>query len=265
MKKQTRKMLCGAALVAGYFPCHAQPDSGIERLESDEAKISISAGALYGTASLTGGSSLRPKWSPLFDLSYEHGRFFASTERGIGYNLVQNKVWTVGAGLAYLPKRKASSNVRLRGMGDVDASPTVLLSANWRLMDDFINVYGALASATKRSNGSFLTIGAIVGFPIHGKLSGFVDLSSVIANRNYAQTYYGVTTVQAVNSGYAQFQPKAGLISTSASVGLNYELTKEWSLGATLGTTRLQSDAASSPLITKRTEPSASLFATYAF
>ena len=265
MKKQITKVLCGTAIVVGYFPCHAQPKADIDGKDRDEGKFSISAGAVYGTTSLTGGASLTPKWSPLFDASYERGRFFASTERGIGYNLVQNKIWTVGAGLAYSPKRKASSNARLRGMGDVEASPTVLLSANWNPMDDFINVYGVLASATKRSNGSFLTLGATVGFPVYGKLSGFVDLSSVLANRSYAQTYYGVTAVQALNSGYAEFRPKRGLISTSASVGLNYELTTAWSLGASLGATRLQGDAAKSPFINKRTEPSASLFANYTF
>ena len=140
----------------------------------------------------------------------------------------------------------------------------MVLSAAWNPLD-FISVSAALTTAAKRANGSFLTLGTSLGFPVYGKLYGSVDLTAELADRNYAQTYYGVTAAQSVRSGYRELRPKAGLISTSASVGLNYELTKEWSLGASLGATRLMGDAAKSPIFSKRTESSASLFASYVF
>ena len=259
------KKTLGIALMLGIaLPVQAQSDAKSDQTKPNEDHFSITFGALYSTTSLTGGISTRPEWSPLLDVSYQSGGFFASTSRGVGYDFVQTKALTVGAGLAFLPRRKAAGNSRLRGMGDVAASPTVVLSAAWNPLD-FISVSATLTTATQRANGSFLTLGTSLGLPIYGKLYGTVDLTAELADRNYAQTYYGVTAAQSVRSGHRELRLKAGLISTSVSVGLNYELTNEWSLGASVGATRLQGDAAKSPIISKRTEPNASLFASYAF
>ena len=259
------KRIHGIALVLAIaLPAQAQSDAKSGQTKPNEDSFSITLGAVYSTTSLTGGVSTRPKWSPLLDVSYQSGGFFASTSRGVGYDFVRTKELTVGAGLAFIPKREAAGNSRLRGMGDVAASPTMVLSATWNPLD-FISVSAALTTATKRANGSFLTLGTSLGLPIYGKLNASVELTAELADRNYAQTYCGVTAAQSVRSEHRELRPKAGLISTSASVGLHYEWTKEWSLGASLGTTRLQCDAAKSPIFSQRTEPNASLFASYAY
>jgi MipA family protein len=249
-------MLTGAPVLAAQA---SKPQDG------EAGAFTITTGAEYSTSSLTGGVRTRPRWSPLLDIEYTRGRFFLSTGRGLGYNVVQSDVFTLGVGAAYNPKRKAADDPRLRGLGDVAASPLVLLTADWNPAGDFIHVYASYTGATKRANGSFLTVGTTVGFPLFGKLNGFVDLSAVIADRNYMQTYYGITAAQSATSGYAVFTPRAGLVNASLSLGLDYELSKEWSLGASVGRTRLTRDAAKSPIFPRRDEPDGSVFASYTF
>ena len=253
-----------ALMMVSAFPLHAQSDVKSGATELNEGILSITFGALYSTRSLTGGIATRPELGPLLDVSYVRGGFFASTLSGVGYNFVKTKQLMVGAGLGYLPEREAAGDSRLRGLGDVAASPTVMLTTVWNLLD-FMSVGATLTTASKRANGSFLTLGTSLGFPIYGKLNGSVDLAAELANRNYAQTYYGVTAAQSMSSGYRELRPKAGLINTSASVGLNYELTKEWSVGGSIGATRRQGDAAKSPIFTRRTEYDASLYGSYTF
>ncbi len=259
-----KKTIGVVLMMVSAFPVHAQSDAKSGETESNEGILSIAFGALYGTRSLTGGISTRPELSPLLDVSYERGGFFASTSGGVGYNFVKTKKMMVGAGLGYLPEREAAGDSRLRGLGDVAASPTMMLTTVWNPLD-FISVGATLTTASKRANGSFLTLGTSLGFPIHGKLIGSVDLAAELANRNYAQTYYGVTAAQSASSGYRELRPKAGLLSTSVSVGMSYELTKEWLLGGSVGATRLQGDAAKSPIFTRRTAYDASLYASYSF
>jgi outer membrane scaffolding protein for murein synthesis (MipA/OmpV family) len=230
---------------------------------SDEGKFTITGGASYSTSSLSGGTSTRAKWSPLLDLAYTHGRFSASLS-GLTYDVVQSDEFTLGVGAAYSPKRKASDDVRLRGMGDVQASPLILLNATWSPLE-FLSFTAQYSAATKRTNGSFLTVGTALGFPLMDKLSGFVEVSGVIADQKYMQAYYGVTAAQAATSGYRVFTPRAGLVNTSVSLGVNYEWSEQWSLGASVGRTRLMREAAKSPIFPRRDEPSANVFASYTF
>lgn len=258
-----KKTLGVALMMVSAFPVHAQSDVKSGETESNEGILSITFGALYSTRSLTGGVSTRPELGALFDVAYVRGRFFASTS-GVGYNFFKTEKLMVGAGLGYLPEREEAGDSRLRGLGDVAASPTVMLTTGWSPLD-FMSVGATLTTASKRENGSFLTLGTSLGFPIYDKLTGSVALAAELANRNYAQTYYGVTAAQSMRSGYRELRPKAGLINTSASVGMNYELTKEWSLGGSIGATRLQGDAAKSPIFIRRTEYDASLYVSYTF
>lgn len=260
-----KRVFVPALMIAVALQANAQSEKSSEKSSSDGGAFSVTFGASYSTTSLSGGTTTKAKWGPLIDLSYTNGGFFASGQRGIGYNFVQTKTLQLGAGLSYLPPRKESKDTRLRGLGDVKGSPAVLLSANWSPIEDFISLSAVYSAATKRTNGSTLELGTSVGFPIYGSLNGSVDLSVALADRNHVQTYYGVTAAQSAASGYSQFSPKAGVLNTSLSVNASYELSKNLSLGASVGAIRRQGDAAKSPIFTRRNEPTARLFATYNF
>jgi outer membrane protein len=81
----------------------------------------------------------------------------------------------------------------------------------------------------------------------------------------YAQTYYGVTAAQSASSGYGTYKAAAGINALRFGASANYEISREWSLGAKLSVSKLQGDAANSPTVKNGAQTSYGLFANYRF
>jgi MipA family protein len=257
--RSTGSMLAGAVLAAASLGAHAD-----EAEQSPEGEFTVTFGAMYGTDSLS-GSSTKAKLSPLLDLSYSRGRLSAGLG-GVQYQVIKGDELDVGVGLGYDRGRKEKDSPRLRGMGNVPATAQILLNANWQLLDGLITLSAETSSATRRSNGSTGSLGATVAYPLAGdELIGVFTVSTGFANKQYMQTQYGVSAAQATRSGYSVFTPKAGHYESSAALGLEYTINKQWSSSLLIGAIRREGDAAKSPIYTRRTEPNASLSASYRF
>jgi outer membrane scaffolding protein for murein synthesis (MipA/OmpV family) len=90
-------------------------------------------------------------------------------------------------------------------------------------------------------------------------------LGATWADRNYMQTYFGVTAAQAQATSFAAYTPKSGCRKVDASVGAEYALAPTWKLQASIGFSRLGDDAAVSPLVGRRNGTSAALTVAYEF
>jgi MipA family protein len=232
---------------------------------TDKGEFSFTFGAEYSRSTPSGGTRTEAKWSPLVDLQYTRGRFFASLS-GVGYNVIDADGVTAGLGLGWESGRKEKDEVRLRGMGNVPSSGIVQLNGGLELLDGLVTIEGSADLATVRANGSTYLLGATVGYPfMDQKLIAFLTLSAEYADQRRMQTYYGVTAAQSARSGYRVFTPRAGWVSNTVSLGAAYEIAKRWNLVGQIGTTRLMNDAARSPLQTRRNEPSVSIEAIYRF
>jgi MipA family protein len=236
---------------------------------SDEAEITLSLGAERGHRSLTGEVSDKPNGSPTFGLNYEKGRFFAGTERGIGYHLVQAGGLRAFVAASADPGRKAGDrkdSPRLVGMDKIEGSAVVIAGAGYQVLDGLINLSGMHLASAKRSHGSQTVLNAALNFALWGdKLSGSVSLAATHADRNHAQTYYGVTAAQATRSGNPVFNAKAGWISCELSLGLNVAIDKHWSASASVGRRELQDAAEQSPLFATKKSTVGAVSASYRF
>ena len=92
-----------------------------------------------------------------------------------------------------------------------------------------------------------------------------VALGATWANRDYMQTYFGVTAAQAQATSFSVYTPKSGCRKVDASVGAEYAIAPSWKLQANVGFTRLGDDAAASPLVGRRNGASAALAVAYEF
>lgn len=219
---------------------------------SDEAETTLSLGAERSNRNMFGDVSDKPRWSPTFDANYRNGRFFAGTQRGIGYNLVQEGGFHAFVAAGADPGRKDGDrkhSPRLVGMGKIDGTALAVAGAGYSALDGLIKLNATHIASAKRSYGSQTVINAALAFPIWGdKLGGSVSVGATHGDRNHAQTYYGVTAAQAARSGNRVYTAKAGWISCDLSVGLNYEIDKHWSASASVGRHELREAAALSPL-----------------
>jgi outer membrane scaffolding protein for murein synthesis (MipA/OmpV family) len=85
------------------------------------------------------------------------------------------------------------------------------------------------------------------------------------ANRDYMQTYFGVTAAEAQATSFSVYTPKSGCRKVDASVGAEYAMASSWKLQANVGFSRLGDDAAASPLVGRRNAASAALAVAYEF
>lgn len=245
------------------------PASHAESTSAADAEFVMSVGAERTTRSLTGEVSDSPTWAPSIGISYRSGRFFASTERGIGYNVIQTGGLTGFVAIGADPGRKAGdrkSSPRLVGMGKVDSSVLGMLGANYTAMDGLLSLTAVHAASTTRSQGSQTLIDATVSFPLLAdRLSGTLSLGAAYADRKHAQTYYGVSAAQSAQSGNPVYAAKSGWVSCDTRVGLNYIVDKHWSAGASLGRHERLGAASQGPLFSIKKATVGSMSVSYRF
>lgn len=263
--KRTSFLPMLAALVGLCYPhaSHAAPTA------NDEAETTLSLGAERSNRNMFGDVSDKPKWSPTFDANYQKGRFFAGTQRGIGYNLVQQGGFHASVAAGADPGRKdghREDSPKLVGMGRIDGTALAMAGVGYSALEGLIKFNATHIVSAKRSYGSQTVINAALAFPVWGdKLLGSVSLGATYADRNHAQTYYGVTAAQAARTGNRVYTAKAGWISCDASLGLNYEIDKHWSASARVGRHELRDAAELSPLFATKKGTVGAASVTYRF
>jgi outer membrane scaffolding protein for murein synthesis (MipA/OmpV family) len=239
--------------------------------DKSEDGLTVTLGVERSRSSATGESTDKPEVSPLFGLDYRSGRFFASTSQGIGYELWKTDLFSAFAALAFQPGRKESKagdkkdNPRLVGMGRVQSSGLLMLGFGAAPLDGLVNLNAVLLKPTRSEQGLTAAFGAGVGFPVWGPVSGSVEVGATYADRKHMQTFFGVTSAQSLRSGNPVFTPKAGLMESTVSLGLNWEIDKQWSASASVGRMQRMGDAKKSPLFKTKNDTSASVSVSYRF
>lgn len=235
----------------------------------NESELSLSLGAELTNRNLVGEASDKAKWSPTFGINYQKGRFFASTERGIGYNLLQEGGFHAGVAAGADPGRKdgdRKDSPRLVRMGKIDGTALAIVFAGYQGFDGLVKINATHLASAKSEYGSQTVISAALDVPLMGeKLSGSLSLSATHADRKYAQTYYGVTAAQAARSGNRVYNAKAGWITCDLSMALNYAIDKHWSTTASIGRHELRESAELSPLFATKKSNVGAMSVSYRF
>ncbi|XVJ69980.1 MAG: MipA/OmpV family protein [Rhizobacter sp.] len=261
MKKHS--FIAAALLMVAASASFADDDS--------EDGFTLTLGVERSRGSFSGASTDKPEVSPLFGLEYRSGRFFASTSQGIGYEFVKTDLFSVFAAAGFQPGRKESKagnkkdNPRLVGMGKIKGSGVLALGVGAEPLDGLVNLQAVLLKSTRSEQGMTAEFGAGVGFPVWGSVSGSLEVGATYADRKHMQTFYGITSAQSLRSGNSVFQPKAGLAKSSVTLGLNWEIDKQWSASASVGREQLLGEAKKSPLYKPKNDNIASVSVSYRF
>jgi len=189
--------------------------------------------------------------------------FFASTERGVGYNFAKDSALQYGLGLGADMGRRASG--ALSGMGDVDARIEYAAFLQYAMGRD-----ADVAAALRYGSGNDAQ-GLVVELGAHYSLNlapqwklGF-GVGTSWANAPYLQTYFGVTDAQSNQTGFAAYTPTGGFRDVSANLTLSYALTPEISLAGGVSASSLLGEASNSPIVSSGNRVAGSLSIRYAF
>lgn len=150
---------------------------------------------------------------------------------------------------------------RLAGMGEVRASTEAGVLVG----------YGPFSLQARKSlgnrghKGTQVDLG--VAWPLMTSDKAAVTLGAGLtwADKDYMQAYFGVTPAQSRASGFRAYTPKAGVRKFDLSVNTEYALTPDWKLQGSLLLTQLTGDAAHSPLVKRKFNPSLAVGVAHVF
>lgn len=172
--------------------------------------------------------------------------------RGLGVDFVNHERLRLNLALRYDRGRSESSSSALSGLGNVKTTVRTRLNLGWRLDGRWRLGASWSVDALGRGGGYYgdLGVGWEQRLDSHLVLTGGVYLT--LAGQRYMQSYYGVSDQQAVSSGYAPYQPKAGLRDVVGSLGFRTDLAPDWVLLGGASVSQLLGPAAASPLTAHR-------------
>lgn len=262
MRDEQRGILASLCMVLGLgfaIPATAQEDAW---------RVSV-GGGVVSAPKFPGSDSQRILALPFASASY--GRFFvgadpgAASLGGVGVNLYRDSHWRLAAALsAGLSRRRESDDPRLRGLGDVDrtvsAGVGVAYTQDWWTLRTSV-----LTDALNRGQGTLVRFNALGRYRPDEQLTFFAGPGLTWADSRYTRTFFGVDASQSAASGLPQFDAHAGLNSVRFSLGMGYRFDQHWGVGVFGSISRLQGDAASSPITEDRSQVFAGAVVSYRF
>ena len=189
---------------------------------------------------------------------------------GVGYTLLQDGPWRFGVGVGTSLGAPRSANGSANGSDTLSSlgeiKQTVLGAVSGGYTEGAVN---ASASVISDLGGQKQGTHALLDVVFKARPMDQWVLSAgpgiTLMDKQYAQTFYGVTSAQSASSGYVTHSASAGVNALRFGAGATYEITREWSLGAKFSVSKLQGDAANSPTVENSTQTNYGIFTSYRF
>jgi MipA family protein len=115
------------------------------------------------------------------------------------------------------------------------------------------------------SDGLLGTVGVELTQPVTEKLILGAGVSATFADKNYMESYFGVSAAQARRSGHDAYKPGSGVKNVDLSVSATYMFNENWMIRAEQGVGFLVGNAADSPLVKRKVQPKSMLVLGYRF
>jgi len=200
---------------------------------------------------------------------------FLDTDKGLGWGYEGNALSFrayVGASGSRKDKNESMhlGSKRLKGMGEIKSRPQLGVSASY-------NLGGMIVGATlehalkeddhKDSGKAFTHLELSLGTNLYEGRFGSVDasLSSHFGDRDYLQTWYGVTTDQAARSRFKAYKAAAGNISNGMNLVYSLPISEHTQFSTYLDVPYLADEAGQSPSVERRLQTSVTSVLEYRF
>jgi len=241
-----------------------QPQFDQERFNKEKPErnwsLIVGAGGIY-EPEYEGSGDFKVQPVPFVVFSY--GEWLEIDPTGVTVTALQHEGFALAAKVGYEGGRDEDDADRLEGLGDIDFAATVGAKAsyNWNGFE----IYASIDQTISGSESLIGTFGAEYQAPVTERLILGAGVEAVVANDKHMESYFGVTAAQAARSGLAEYKAEAGLKRVNVSASAIYMLNENWLVRGEAGVGFLTGDAADSPIVEEKTQPSASLFVGYKF
>lgn len=174
-----------------------------------------------------------------------------------------------GAQLAYEPGRLGSESGFLasRNVADISRGASVGLQMEWdhKIGPAPITLLGRVRKNLKSELGTQLDLRLSAGVFQRGPFAAGVFGQAIWADAKSTNAHYGIAPEQSATTGLPGFQPRSGWLNTSFGLLWSLDVGPKWVAVGSLERRRLAGDAASSPLVERRSNNYVSAGLAYRF
>lgn len=267
--------LCLTFLLFGAAPNALAADAGLaeqtpeppfdqERFHNEKPKsnwsLVVGAGASY-EPDYEGSDDFEV--GPIPVIVFTYGDWLEIDPGGIAVTALRYEGFALAARVGYESGRDEDDNDRLDGLGDIDFAATVGAKASYTW--NAFEFYGTIDQTINGSESLIGTVGAEFKAPVTERLILGAGVEAVIANDKHMESYFGVNAAQSARSGLPEYKAEAGLKRVNVSASATYMLSENWLVRGETSLGILTGDAADSPIVEEKLQPSASLFVGYKF
>jgi MipA family protein len=241
-----------------------EPPFDQERFKDEKPEknwsLILGAGAIY-EPEYEGGDKFEVQPVPIVVFTY--GEWLEIDPRGVTITPFRRDGFALAAKVGYEGGRDEDDADRLNGLGDIDFAATVGAKASYTW--NGFEVYATIDQTIDGSESLIGTIGAEYQAPVTERLILGAGVEAVIANDKHMEAYFGVNAAQAARSGLPEYKAEAGFKRVNVSASATYMLSENWLVRGEASLGILTGDAADSPIVEEKLQPSTSLFVGYKF
>lgn len=203
------------------------------------------------------------EFQPIPFVSAELFDFVNLNPRGVGTKAYEHGPFRFDVTAHYKSGRDEDDSSDLRGMGDIDWGVGVggRATLDWGPVGLFVSVEQIIGG----SDGLLGSVGVSIEQPVSERLILGAEAGATFADDRYMDAYFGVDPVQSRRSGYAEYDPEAGLKSLDVAVSATWLINEKWMLRGEQQFDILTGDAADSPIVQEDFQSKTMLLLGYRF
>lgn len=184
--------------------------------------------------------------APDFALHFDYARLKGFGEYGSTDENVRPRAFGLRGSLRFIGERSADDYEELKGLEDIDAALELGLGLIYRQKN--FEAFGDIRYGAVGHNGFTGQLGAdAITFPAD-RWEFRIGPRMVFGDNRFADTYFGVSDSEALDSGLPSFEAGGGLLGAGIEATARYRFNELWGIEAGLRADRLLNDAADSPI-----------------
>ncbi|WNK51258.1 MipA/OmpV family protein (plasmid) [Pantoea agglomerans] len=269
---RTRKLLATALVTGGCMAtvaAHAQDVPSPPSLFGEKTEVIVGLGAGVIPRYLGAKDS---KVLPVPTVAMYRGIFFADSVRGLGAEYMTESGFYVSSALSYdFGRTEKDSDWRpgskkLAGMGEIKSSTVINVLAAQQLTSWLaVNAEANFRVAGQRDRGNNYRLGLESTVFDDAQDTITVGMNVHAADRDYTQTYFGVTQAQSQRSRFSHFTPKSGIYAYSLTADWSHDFNKHWTLFAAVNVMQFSERAKDSPVVEEKAGVTGTVMLNYSF
>lgn len=250
-------MVTSSEVLAADAVSEQVPEPAFDRSRFDPQQadpkwgLIIGAGAMYEPEYEGSGDF---KVTPVPAVIITYGDWLQIDPGGLSVRAFEHNGFSLSGKAGYEMGRDEDDADLLEGLGDVDGGVTVGVKAAYTW--DALEFYAEVDQTIDGSESLIGTFGAEYTAPVTERFIVSAGVSATVANDKHMQSYFGVTATQSAASGLREYQAEAGLKRVDFTASATYMVTENWLVRGEAGLGVLVGDAADSPIVEEKIQPS---------